>query len=279
MIIFNKATELTQYIDSQLLNNKTIGFVPTMGALHQGHISLLNQCKSSTDVSIVSIFVNPTQFNNAADFAKYPNTVPQDLEHLKIANCDVVYLPTVDQLYPNGTDKLKHYNIDGLDTRLEGEFRPGHFQGVCNVVHRLLLQTKAQHLFMGAKDYQQCMVVKALIALEKLQVQLHVCPTLREANGLAMSSRNLRLSPEAKATAGIIHQCLLRINNHQSADFSAIKKDCEADLVQAGFTLEYIILAHATTLQVLENYDAQQPMVVLFAAWLEGVRLIDNMVI
>jgi pantoate--beta-alanine ligase len=278
MIVFTTALELTQYIDNQNLILKKIGFVPTMGALHKGHISLVNESKKDNDITIVSIFVNPTQFNNPEDFAKYPNTIVADKAKLIEASCEILFLPDVAEMYPLGTNHLRHYDIDELDTHLEGEFRPGHFQGVCNVVHQLLLQTNPHYIYMGAKDYQQCMVVKKLIEVEKLPVQLHVCPTLREVSGLAMSSRNMRLSVEGKQTASIIYASLLHLKNNQK-DFILQKTICEQWLLNAGFTLEYIILAHATDLKVLSDFDKAQPMVVLFAAWLEGVRLIDNMVI
>jgi pantoate--beta-alanine ligase len=279
MHLFTTAKELSEYIDNQILIGKSIGFVPTMGALHNGHISLVSESKKANDITIVSIFVNPTQFNNPEDFAKYPNTIASDTEKLESANCDILYLPSVAELYPKGIDKLIHYDIDGLDTHLEGASRPGHFQGVCNVVHQLLLQTKPHNLYMGAKDYQQCMVVNQLIKVTKLPIALHVCPTLREPNGLAMSSRNMRLSENAKNEAAVIYKCLQHLQNNKTNNFASEKEICEHWLLEKGFTLEYIILAHATNLQVLQNFDLQKPMVILFAAWLEGVRLIDNMVI
>jgi pantoate--beta-alanine ligase len=278
MTTFTTAQELTQHIDNHKLKGRKIGFVPTMGALHDGHISLVNQSKAAGNITIVSIFVNPTQFNNPEDFAKYPNTIATDTKKLETVDCEILYLPSVAEMYPQGIDKLVNYNLDGLDTLVEGEFRPGHFQGVCNVVHQLLLHTQPTDLYMGAKDYQQCMVVNRLIEIEKLPVKLHVCPTLREVSGLAMSSRNMRLSDEGKQSASIIYACLLHLKNNQK-DFTLQKTICEKLLLNAGFTLEYIILGHATDLKVLPDFDEAQPMVVLFAAWLEGVRLIDNMVI
>jgi len=279
MIIFKRAKEITQYIDNLLLNKNSIGFVPTMGALHNGHISLLMQSKKANDCSIVSIFVNPTQFNNLEDFAKYPNTVLADIEKLEEAECDILFLPSVAEMYPNGTSNLQHYDINNLDNILEGEYRPGHYQGVCNVMHQFLKYIPTNNLYMGAKDYQQCMVVRQLILNENIPTKLHVCPTLREDSGLAMSSRNIRLTENGKADAAIIYKCLQHIQQNQQDNFATIKATCEQWLLQKGFTLEYIMLAHATNLQVLNNYNTAQPMVVLFAAWLEGVRLIDNMVI
>jgi pantoate--beta-alanine ligase len=279
MIIIKTAAELKKYTENQRLVAKTIGFVPTMGALHNGHISLVRKSKINTEVTIVSIFVNPTQFNNPEDFNKYPITLDKDIDLLNNIDCDALYLPSVAEMYPDGITTLQHYDIDGLDTRLEGEFRPGHFQGVCNVVHTLLVQVSPDNIYMGAKDYQQCMVVNKLIQVQQLPVQLVVCDTLREDSGLAMSSRNMRLSADAKQKAAVIYKCLQYIKANQHASFAEVKNQCDSWLLQKGFTLEYIILAHATALQPMQDFDAQQPMVVLFAAWLDGVRLIDNMVI
>jgi pantoate--beta-alanine ligase len=277
--ICKTALELKQFVDNQRNAGNTIGFVPTMGALHNGHISLIEKSKSNTNVTIVSIFVNPTQFNSAEDFAKYPITIEKDIELLQQANCEAVYLPSVSEIYPNGTQQLVHYDIDNLDTILEGKFRPGHFQGVCNVVYTLLQQVNAHQLFMGAKDYQQCMVVNKLIQITKMPLQLIVCDTLREKSGLAMSSRNARLSATAQEKAAIIYTCLQHIKTNQHVAFVTVKTQCDEWLIAAGFTLEYIVLAHATSLMELHEFEEQVPMVILFAAWLDGVRLIDNMVI
>jgi pantoate--beta-alanine ligase len=279
MLIVRTPQELSKLLDNELFNTKKIGFVPTMGALHNGHISLLTSCQSSCEVSIVSIFVNPTQFNSATDFEKYPITTHADIALLQAANCTILYLPTKEAIYPNGTDHLVHYNINNLDTKLEGEFRPGHFQGVCNVVHILLKQVKPHHLFMGAKDFQQCMVIKQLIKSLQIPTELHICHTLRTETGLAMSSRNARLSAEGIQKAASIYQCLQICSNTNNDSFEKNKQTADEILLSVGFTLEYILLANAETLAVLENYETNTPMVILLAAWLEGVRLIDNMTI
>jgi pantoate--beta-alanine ligase len=276
MLIIKNAADLSQILQKEDFSAKIIGFVPTMGALHNGNISLLKAAQEESELTIVSIFVNPTQFNKASDFEKYPITTSQDVELLTKAGCDILYLPSVEDIYPNGTDKLTHYTIDNLDIKLEGEFRPGHFQGVCNVVDILLQQVQPDFIFMGAKDFQQCKVVKKLLQVTASKTQIKICPTMREESGLAMSSRNKRLSEEGKITAAIIYKCLSILTTQTTTSFEENKKQTDAMLVDAGLELEYTILAEADSLDILENYSSEKTMVVLFAAWLEGVRLIDN---
>lgn len=281
MLIIKDREGYQNSVKSTLYNDKVVGFVPTMGALHAGHISLIKAAKSACQLVVCSIFVNPTQFNNSKDFEKYPITIEKDIELLTKAGYDILFLPDVNSMYPEGLDKAKKikYELNGLDTHLEGEFRPGHFQGVAMVVHRLLDIVKPHHLFMGIKDYQQCMVVQALIENKAIPTKLHICDTLREKNGLAMSSRNARLSTEGREKASIINKCLLKIKQDiANSSFKLVKEDCERMLIDAGLAPEYIILAHATTLEILNEYN-NGPMVVLIAAFLEDVRLIDNMVI
>jgi pantoate--beta-alanine ligase len=281
MLIIKDQIEYQNIVKSVLYSDNVVGFVPTMGALHIGHISLIEAAKSKCHVVVCSIFVNPTQFNNAQDFAKYPITIEKDIELLTEAGCDILFLPEIDCMYPEGIEKAKEiiYDLNGLDTHLEGAFRPGHFQGVAMVVHRLLNIVQPHHLFMGIKDYQQCMVVQALIENKAIPTKLHICPTLREKNGLAMSSRNARLSTKGREKAGIINKCLLKIKNAiGNTTFNLVKDECDQLLVKAGLTPEYTILAHATTLEILDDYN-DGAMVVLIAAFLEDVRLIDNMVI
>jgi pantoate--beta-alanine ligase len=279
MILFKKAKDLSEYIENQLLKDCKIGFVPTMGALHQGHISLLDKANAENNISIVSIFVNPTQFNNPEDFAKYPITLGADIEKLSKANCTILYAPSVQEMYPNGTTALQNYNIGNLDKSLEGEFRPGHFQGVCNVVHTLLLHTKPNNLYMGAKDYQQCMVVNKLIKITNLPIKLHVCPTLRETSGLAMSSRNKRLSEIGLQKAASIYAALNYIKDNKTYNWDSVKNKASKIITAQGLEMEYLILANATELNIMHEFDLEQPMVVLVAAYLEGVRLIDNFLV
>src|SRR5437762_3691918 len=206
MIIFKKTGELQQYLAPFRQKDKGrltgIGFVPTMGALHDGHLSLLKTSAQENRLSICSIFVNPAQFNDSNDFKKYPSTLEQDILKLETNGCDILFLPDVEEIYPHGIDKKKHYDLGYLETILEGEFRPGHFQGVCMAVEKLLLIVRPDKLYLGQKDYQQCMIITRLIRLMELEkeIGIKICPILREKDGLAMSSRNMLLDQERKST-------------------------------------------------------------------------------
>ena len=195
---------------SQRKQGKKYGFVPTMGALHAGHISLINDSKKASDLTVCSIFVNPTQFNDPKDFEKYPITIEKDIAMLEAAGCDILFLPEVAEMYPGGTSTSIHYELGYLETILEGHYRPGHFQGVCMIVHRLLDIVKPDNLYIGQKDYQQSMVIKKLIELTGMKelVDLNISPTLREAGGLAMSSRNMRLTEQERVKATAIYKTL-----------------------------------------------------------------------
>jgi len=275
MYIFTKIADLQQFLSSQL---GSIGFVPTMGALHIGHLSLIEKSKSETNVTVCSIFVNPTQFNDKKDFDKYPNTIEADIEKLASVDTDVLFLPSVDEMYPNGTEKIKQYEIGYLDTVLDGKFRPGHFNGVCVVVHKLLDAVKPTHLFMGEKDFQQCLVVKRLLEIIKSDIQLITCPTRREPNGLAMSSRNERLSKGGREKASAIHYVLKSIKSEQTkSNFADLESRFVQYLDSNSFETEYILLSDANTLELLSDFDPAKKMVVLIASKLEGVRLIDNL--
>ncbi len=282
MVIFKKTADMQQYIAKRRAAGQTIGFVPTMGALHAGHISLIKAGKKNNDLVVCSIFVNPTQFNDISDYNKYPITISEDINMLIDTGCDVLFQPDVAEVYPDGAANSATYHIGYLDTILEGAHRPGHFKGVGQVVSLLLKAVLPQNLYMGQKDYQQCMVVKKLLSLMGIQdeVKLVVCPTVREADGLAMSSRNRRLTEPQRNIAGCIYQCLVSIESKQSsAKFSIVMKECFDLLAAKGFEPEYISLANAEDLTLMEDYNAGTPMVALIAAKLGGVRLIDNMVL
>lgn len=279
MIIFKKAAALYQYITLQKQQDKIIGFVPTMGALHQGHLGLIDACKGQCDITVCSIFVNPTQFNDPKDFEKYPITIEQDILLLTQKETDILFLPPVPEIYPEGVNHLPHYNLGAIENVLEGKFRPNHFQGVCQVVDRLLAIVQPDKLFVGQKDYQQCMVIGKLIALKQLPVQLCIQPTMREEHGLAMSSRNVRLSPEGRKKAAALYRTLLYIKEHLlNKNTQQLIEDSANRLLAAGFDkVEYISIADGNTLQEVTTSDQSATIVVLAAAFLEGVRLIDNM--
>lgn len=281
MIQFKKASELRKYLDEQQKKGNSIGFVPTMGALHEGHISLLSKAKAQNELAVVSIFVNPTQFNDPEDFKKYPITTETDIQQLLDGNCDILFLPSVDEIYPNGPETGRYYDLGLLERRLEGEFRPGHFQGVCMVVHRLLDIVRPERLYLGQKDFQQCMVIRRLINLIGMShTDLVIAPTLREPDGLAMSSRNRRLLPAERAIAPTIYQVLSFLkNNLKAGPLDTLRQQSVSMLVDKKFRVDYIDIVRPASLEPVHVWDGKEPLVALAAAFLGRVRLIDNLLL
>jgi len=282
MIICKKQRELHDLLEKKKFGQDEIGFVPTMGALHTGHLSLVDAAKKQNKIVICSIFVNPTQFNDPEDFKKYPISLEKDILMFEGAGCDILFIPSVEDIYPNGTNDLAHYDLGFLETVLEGKFRPGHFQGVCLVMERLLEIVLPNNLYLGQKDYQQCIVIKKLIELIGLngRVEVNICPTLREDDGLAMSSRNIRLLPGDRKKAATISAALRYIKeNLKAGDTKQIKNEAKEMLLQRGFRIDYIETADGDTLNLVDKWDGKQKIVALVAAFLNKVRLIDNMVI
>ncbi len=281
MVIFKNVKDIQQFISDKKALGSKAGFIPTMGALHAGHISLVEKARHDGMFTVCSIFLNPTQFNNKSDFEKYPVSVEGDIELLLKAGCDVLFLPPVSEIYPDGVDHTETFDFGYLDAILEGARRPGHFKGVGQVVARLLDIVRPDFLYLGQKDYQQCMVINKLVAIRGMKdVTVKVCPTVREADGLAMSSRNRRLTESQRAIAGTIYQCLVSIESKQATTpFAIVRKECEDILVAKGFVPEYVALADARDLILLENFETGRPMVALIAAWTGEIRLIDNVVL
>jgi len=280
MIIIHKARFLTEYLAKQRNKGLSIGFVPTMGALHGAHISLVNQSAKECDITVCSIFVNPTQFNDPSDYNKYPVTLESDIRMLAASQASVLYVPTASEVYTDGTSALEHYDLGYLDALLEGKFRPGHFQGVCQVMSRLLKTVDPEKLFMGQKDYQQCMVIKWLLTQLHLKALLVTCPTVRESDGLAMSSRNMRLNAEQRGRAPLIFRVLTGMKNRLApGKLGDLKQEAIDELNNGGFDVEYVEIANATTLQPCSDWDGREPLVALTAAYLGEVRLIDNMLL
>ena len=280
MILFKKAADLIDYLQTQKKARIEIGFVPTMGALHNGHLSLINASKNTAGITVCSIFVNPTQFNNTRDFQKYPVTIEKDIYLLEKNGADILFLPLVNEMYPQGTTNLEHYNLGYLETILEGEFRPGHFQGVCQVMNRLINIVKPDHLFMGQKDYQQCMVIKKLIDINKLKIIFHTCETLREPDGLAMSSRNIRLNNEERKNATAIYKSLSFLKeNINNKNFENCINDAKKILTGNNFKIDYVEIADADNLEIINEYNKEKKSVALIAAFQNEVRLIDNMIL
>lgn len=276
MILFKQAKALTAYLTEQIENKRTIGFVPTMGALHDGHFSLLQQARNETQLTVCSIFVNPTQFNNPDDYKKYPVTIEKDMELLIQHGCDVLFFPSVEEIYPAGYTP-KTYDLGELETVLEGKFRPGHFQGVCQVVDRLLDIISPSRLYLGQKDFQQCQVIQRLLLLTgRTSIQLRIAPTVRERDGLAMSSRNLRLNKAQRALAPALYAELSRSKEEiQTKPLAYIKELSVRHLSEKGFRVDYFEIADARTLAPAT--DMAKPLVALVAAFLDDIRLIDNL--
>ena len=279
MILLKSSAALTAAIKNAKAAGITIGFVPTMGALHNGHISLIEQARKESGITVCSIFVNPTQFNNPDDFKKYPITIENDINLLERSGCDLLFLPEVTEIYPAGATKI-HYELGYLETLLEGKYRPGHFQGVCQVVDRLLNIVTPDKLYLGQKDYQQCMVIAKLIELKGHQASLVICPTLREHDGLAMSSRNMRLTAEQRDTAVTIYEALEMIKRDiEPGSLEHVKTEAAKILTAKGFKVDYVELAGTTDLNIQDIWDGKKKLVALVAAYLDDIRLIDNMVL
>jgi pantoate--beta-alanine ligase len=241
---------------------------------------LITTPKQAGSVTVCSIFVNPTQFNDAKDFNNYPSTIEKDIDTLERAGCDVLFLPSVAEMYPSGTKNVKSYDLGYLETVLEGKYRPGHFQGVCMVMHRLLNIITADELYLGQKDYQQCMVIKKLVELEQIKTKINICPTLREVSGLAMSSRNMRLSDEGRKQAVKIFETLSFIKDSiKPGDLTAIKKAAVNNLTNNGFRVDYVEIADADNLNIISTWDGNKKLVAVAAAFLGEVRLIDNLLL
>ena len=277
MILFKKAKNLSNYISKQKKSNLKIGFIPTMGALHEGHLSLIAASKKENAVTACSIFVNPTQFNNQEDFKHYPITIEKDIEKLLNIGCDILFLPPREEIYPQGF-VAKKYDLGELETVLEGLYRPGHFQGVCQVVDRLMEIVQPDNLYLGAKDYQQCKVITKLVYLlgKQDQIAVHIEPTYREKDGLAMSSRNQRLSTSQRNIAPSIFEALDFIKeNYHNNSLTLLEQQALSNLTAKGFKVDYLQVADANTL--LPASENTVSKIVLAAAYIDNIRLIDNL--
>jgi len=283
MILFKTAADLQQYLDEQRSAGRKIAFAPTMGALHAGHISLITKAKEHNQLSVCSIFVNPAQFNEQQDFEQYPSSIGADIELLTEAGCEVLFLPSVAEIYPEGVDQAPSFNFGFLGSVFEGALRPGHFNGVGKVMSILLDTVQPDLLYMGSKDYQQCLIVRDLIRQKGLtgKIGFVFCPTRREPDGLAMSSRNRRLTEPQRILAGLLYQCLVSIQTkfRDGAHFPTVQKECMDLLKAKGFETGYVSIAEADTLRELTDYDPGKKMIALIAARIGSIRLIDNMML
>jgi len=281
MLIFKRVKDLEDYLKKAKKQGISIGFVPTMGALHPGHIALIDTCRKRCKLTVCSIFINPTQFNDKSDFENYPVTIDNDIKLLSQAGCDVLFLPTVSEIYPKGLVQKKRYKFGLIANILEGSFRPGHFDGMAQVVERLLKIVKPNQLFMGKKDYQQQLIVGLLIKKIKLNTRLVMCPTVREKDGLAMSSRNTRLDAASRKLAVEISKTLKYAKaqlKNTKAEIGVIQQKSMKKLgaIKGGET-EYFEIRNAKTLEVPKR--SSEKLVALTAVKIGGVRLIDNMVL
>ena len=277
MKVLKSKKTLIDYVERQREMGKKIGFAPTMGALHQGHLSLYKAAKKENDEVISSIFVNPTQFNNPDDFQKYPKTLEKDLELLEKAGVDAVYVPNVEEMYPDGLSSKK-YDFDGLENEMEGKYRPGHFDGVGTIVEELFRQVQPHNAYFGEKDYQQLAIIKKMVEKTKLPVKIHGVTTLREEDGLAMSSRNVRLTETQRKEATIIYETLTKVKEwFKVISLEEIKQKVTDIFRNSNFELEYFVIADEKTLKETDFFYKDKNYRAFIVAYADDVRLIDNM--
>lgn len=279
MEIYTQQEKLKNTISTHKKSGKSIGFVPTMGALHEGHLSLIYKSLSENDVTVVSIFVNPTQFNNAEDLDKYPRTLEADVEKIKKVSEEViVYAPSVEDVYDKDVVSEK-FNFEGLDKVMEGKFRPGHFDGVGTVVKKLFQIVTPDKAYFGEKDYQQLLIIKKMVAQTKLPVDVIGCPIVRDERGLALSSRNQRLSEDRREEAAYIYQVLQEVRNQFSTKNPIeiekwVKQQFET---KKDFELEYFSIAEADTLAEITEKESGKKYRSFIVVYVDGIRLIDNL--
>ncbi|WP_297515227.1 pantoate--beta-alanine ligase [Flavobacterium sp.] len=278
MLVFDKKDALSHHLDTLRQPKTTLGFVPTMGALHQGHLSLLAQSVDENDITVISIFVNPTQFNNPEDLEKYPRTLESDIQKVGTISPDIlIYAPTVSDIY-NGKTESKSYSFEGLEHQMEGKYRPGHFDGVGTVVKKLFEIVTPTKAYFGEKDFQQLQIVKKLVTKEQLPVDIVGCPVFREANGLAMSSRNERLSTTERKEAAIIYATLQKTARQFSKQSIAKTRQMVVDIFAKTplFQLEYFEIAEETTLKPALRKQKNRKYRAFIAVFANNVRLIDT---
>ncbi|MFZ5973588.1 MAG: pantoate--beta-alanine ligase [Bacteroidota bacterium] len=280
MEIFKEIGPIRAFLRSRKTGPVSIGFVPTMGALHEGHLRLIRTSRQQNDLTVCSIYVNPIQFNNPADLEKYPRTLAADIKLLEQENCDVLFVPSNDTMYSKPA--TVSFQFGTLDQTLEGAFRPGHFSGVALVVAKLFNIVQPTHAYFGQKDYQQFLIVSRLVDELQFDLQLHCEPTVREADGLALSSRNQRLSAEGRKNALILFETLQNARQQLTAGKSwpEVKQTAIEHIAQSGKAqLEYLALADRENLMEAENVTPQNlnNAILLVAAYVENVRLIDNL--
>ncbi len=279
MQIISSKKELKIIIDKAIQKKMVVGFVPTMGALHQGHLSLINHSLANTDITISSIFVNPTQFNNADDLDKYPRNLKKDFSMLEKAGCHVVFTPSKKEMYPK--KDIRTFDFDDIDKTMEGEHRPGHFNGVAQIVSKLFDIVKPQKVFFGQKDFQQVAIIKKMVKKLNYKVEIVACPIIREPDGLAMSSRNQLLTTEHRKTAPLINKVLKAslqkihsFNSIEQIENWVIKEINKSPLLK----VEYFNIVDETTLKKIKHIELHNCFIGCIAVWTGNIRLIDNII-
>ena len=278
MLIIKEAGELEQYVARAKNNGRSIGFVPTMGALHRGHLSLVERCVKENDESGVSVCVNPTQFNNANDLATYPRTEEEDARLLAEAGVSVVFMPSVEAVYPDGTERDHEFDLGAAAEVMEGKYRPGHFQGVAQVVSRLFLLVRPDRAYFGEKDFQQIAVIRNMVKSEGIDVEIVACPIKRADDGLALSSRNALLTPEQRKAAPEIHAALMESKAYMLDHSLQATHDTVVDRLNAvpGMRVEYFEIVDAETMQPIDDWAEARWIVGCITVYCGAVRLIDN---
>ncbi len=276
MKVFNNINELKSVLATHRLEGKKIALVPTMGALHQGHASLVRKAAAENDIVVVSVFVNPTQFNDKNDLKKYPRTLEADCELLEREGADIVFSPSVDEMYPE--EDKRQFSFPPLDTVMEGIFRPGHFNGVCQVVSKLFMIAEPDKAYFGEKDFQQLAIIREMVRKMGFKLEIVGCPIIREMDGLALSSRNALLSAEERKTALNISKNLFEsVDYSKTHTLSETKEFVENSIAAVdGLKLEYFEIVDGNTLQSLEEWQNSSYIVGCITVFCGSVRLIDN---
>jgi pantoate--beta-alanine ligase len=277
MIVYRTKTDLTGHLLSLQNEGQTIGLVPTMGALHQGHMSLVEKANAENDIVVVTIFVNPTQFNDLSDLDHYPRTLDQDLELIRQLEADLVFVPSVKEMYPEEDTHI--FDLGSLDKVMEGKHRIGHFNGVAQIVSKLFLLIRPQRAYFGQKDFQQLVIIRRLVEILELNLTIVPCPIIREKDGLAMSSRNTRLSKEERKLAPFIYETLVQAREKmEDMTPSQVKEWVTLQFKkQSESNLEYFEIVEDKGLMPIDEWDEKLNKVACLAVQLGGVRLIDNL--
>ena len=278
MRVLTNVNSLNKLLENCRVGNKSIGFVPTMGALHEGHLSLVKLAQKDCDIVVCSIFINPTQFNDSNDLENYPITIEEDIKLLEEQSCDILFLPNVTEMYPQGLN-TKQYQLNGIDKVLEGRKRPGHFDGVCTIVHRLFSIVKPNTAYFGEKDFQQVAVIRQMVNSLSLAVKIKTGETIREKDGLAKSSRNTLLSVSQRQKANYVYASLQKIKSlYGKVDCTQLKEIIKDDVNQVqDMQLDYVEIVNPHSFRPLQGQGAKEEAVALIAVFLGKVRLIDNL--